>query len=117
MTDIGTEQRPIWIAVIGAGPAGFYAIEALLKNDAAVRVDIIERLPTPYGLVRSGVAPDHQSIKGVTRIYDKIMADPRVRFLGNVAMGTHISHDELLIRSSMPLGHNPTAKWASLAKI
>ena len=96
MTHIGTEQRPIWIAVIGAGPAGFYAIEALLKNDAHVRVDIIERLPTPYGLVRSGVAPDHQSIKGVTRIYDKIMADPRVRFFGNVAMGTHISHDELL---------------------
>ena len=96
MTSIGTEQRPMWIAVIGAGPAGFYAIEALLKNDAPVRVDIIERLPTPFGLVRSGVAPDHQSIKGVTRIYDKIMADPRVRFFGNVSMGTDISHAELL---------------------
>ncbi len=96
MTTLGTEQRPLWVAVIGAGPAGFYAVEALLKNDAQVRVDIIERLPTPFGLVRSGVAPDHQSIKGVTRIYDKLLADPRVRYFGNVSMGTDISHDELL---------------------
>ena len=96
MTTLGTEQRPLWIAVIGAGPAGFYAVEALLKGDAHVRVDIIERLPTPFGLVRSGVAPDHQSIKGVTRIYEKILADPRVRYFGNVSMGSDISHDELL---------------------
>jgi ferredoxin--NADP+ reductase len=93
---IASEQRPLWVAVVGAGPAGFYAIEALLKGDAHVRVDIIERLPNPFGLVRSGVAPDHQSIKGVTRIYDKLMADPRVRFFGNVTVGTHITHDELL---------------------
>lgn len=96
MSTLGTEGRPLRIAVIGAGPAGFYAVEALLKGDQAITVDIIERLPTPYGLVRSGVAPDHQSIKGVTRIYDKLMADPRVRFFGNVSMGTDIQHDELL---------------------
>ena len=60
---IASEQRPLWVAVVGAGPAGFYAIEALLKGDAHVRVDIIERLPNPFGLVRSGVAPDHQSKK------------------------------------------------------
>jgi len=93
---IASEQRPLWVAVVGAGPAGFYAIEALLKGDAHVRVDIIERLPNPFGLVRSGVAPDHQSIKGVTRIYDKLMADPRVRLFGNVTVGTDITHDELL---------------------
>ncbi|MFZ9857800.1 MAG: FAD-dependent oxidoreductase [Roseiflexaceae bacterium] len=93
---IASEQRPLWVAVVGAGPAGFYAIESLLKGDAHVRVDIIERLPTPFGLVRSGVAPDHQSIKGVTRIYDKLMADPRVRFFGNVTVGSDITHDELL---------------------
>lgn len=92
----GSETRPIRIAVVGAGPAGFYAVEALLKSDQQVRVDIFERLPNPFGLVRSGVAPDHQSIKGVTRIYDKLLADARVRFFGNVTIGRDITHDELL---------------------
>jgi ferredoxin--NADP+ reductase len=93
---IGNQARPLWVAVVGAGPAGFYAIESLLKSDAQVRVDIFERLPTPFGLVRSGVAPDHQSIKGVTRIYDKILADERVRFFGHVTVGHDITPDELL---------------------
>lgn len=92
----GSEARPIRIAVVGAGPAGFYAVESLLKSDQQVRVDIFERLPNPFGLVRSGVAPDHQSIKGVTRIYDKLLADARVRFFGNVTIGRDITHDELL---------------------
>ena len=93
---IGNQARPLWVAVVGAGPAGFYAIESLLKSDTPVRVDIFERLPTPFGLVRSGVAPDHQSIKGVTRIYDKILADERVRFFGHVHVGRDITPDELL---------------------
>lgn len=84
------------IAVIGAGPAGFYATEALLKGlGDAVSVDLIERLPTPYGLVRFGVAPDHQKIKSVTRLYDRTLADPRVRYLGNVEFGKHLTIDDL----------------------
>lgn len=84
------------IAVVGAGPAGFYATEALLKGlgDGA-SVDLIERLPTPYGLVRFGVAPDHQKIKSVTRLYDRTLADPRVRYLGNVELGRDLSLDDL----------------------
>jgi len=84
------------IAVIGAGPAGFYAADALVKTfgDGA-SVDIIERLPTPYGLVRFGVAPDHQKIKSVTRLYDRTLADPRVRYLGNVEFGKHLTLEDL----------------------
>ncbi len=90
-----SDNGPICVAVVGSGPAGFYAIEALLKSETPVRIDIYERLPTPFGLVRSGVAPDHQSIKGVTRIYEKLLADARVRFFGNVTVGRDITHAEL----------------------
>jgi ferredoxin/flavodoxin---NADP+ reductase len=90
---------PIRIAVIGAGPAGFYAAGHLLKQseagELALEVDMIERLPTPWGLVRSGVAPDHPKIKSVTRIYEKTAAHPRFRFFGNVELGRDISRDEL----------------------
>lgn len=98
VSTIGSEARPLWVAVVGSGPAGFYAIEALLKADAQVRIDIFERLPNPFGLVRSGVAPDHPSIKGVTRIYDKLLADARVRFFGNVTVGRDITTAELADR-------------------
>jgi len=85
---IGSTARPLSVAVIGSGPAGFYTVEALLKRtDLAVQVDLFERLPAPYGLVRYGVAPDHQKIKSVTVAYDRLAADPRVRFLGNVHVG------------------------------
>jgi ferredoxin/flavodoxin---NADP+ reductase len=92
---------PIRIAVIGSGPAGFYAAGHLLKDGAGghslnFEVDMIERLPTPWGLVRSGVAPDHPKIKSVTRIYEKTAAHPRFRFFGNVALGEHVSREELL---------------------
>ncbi|GGJ40630.1 FAD-dependent oxidoreductase [Deinococcus roseus] len=88
--------RPLRIAVIGAGPSGFYATEALLKQTQYdVTVDLIDRLPTPYGLVRYGVAPDHQKIKSVTNIFQKIAANPKVRFLGNVNFGTDITYDDL----------------------
>lgn len=87
---------PIRIAVIGAGPAGFYTAGALFKQDAVdCRVDMFNRLPTPHGLVREGVAPDHQSIKAVTRIFDRTGEDPRFRFFGNVTIGVDISVDDL----------------------
>ncbi|RMF15278.1 MAG: NADP oxidoreductase [Candidatus Dadabacteria bacterium] len=96
MTNIGTSARPLNVAVIGAGPSGFYAIDALLKQEQVdVRIDLFDRLPVPYGLVRYGVAPDHQKIKNVTRQYEKMAADPRVRFAGNVALGRDVTLDEL----------------------
>ncbi|HLI05469.1 MAG TPA: FAD-dependent oxidoreductase [Ktedonobacteraceae bacterium] len=96
MEQPGTTDRPLRIAIIGAGPAGFYAAEALLKkSDLSLTIDFFNRFPTPFGLVRDGVSPDHQSIKSVIRVFDKILADPRVRFFGNVTYGTDIHHDEL----------------------
>jgi len=84
------------IAVIGAGPAGFYAAGHLLKDSAGrIEVDMLERLPTPWGLVRSGVAPDHPKIKSVTRIYEKTAAHPRFRYFGNVELGRHVGREEL----------------------
>ena len=84
------------IAIIGSGPAGFYAAEALLKRtDAVVDVDMFDRLPTPYGLVRGGVAPDHQKIKGVTRVFASTAARPSFRFLGNVRLGRDLTVDDL----------------------
>lgn len=86
------------VAVIGAGPSGFYAAQALLQADPAVQVDLIDRMPAPFGLVRSGVAPDHQKIKSVVKAYERIAASPGCRFFGNVALGRDVSIDELLAR-------------------
>ncbi len=84
------------IAIIGAGPAGFYTAEAALKHwGGAAEVDLIDRLPTPYGLIRAGVAPDHQSIKAVTKRYDGTAGGQGVRFIGNVEVGRDVSIDEL----------------------
>jgi ferredoxin--NADP+ reductase len=84
------------IAIIGSGPAGFYAAEALLKRtDTPVDIDLFDRLPTPYGLVRGGVAPDHQKIKSVTRVFATTAARPSFRFLGNVQLGRDVSVKEL----------------------
>ncbi|MCG2841597.1 FAD-dependent oxidoreductase [Sandaracinobacter sp. RS1-74] len=84
------------MAIVGSGPAGFYTAEAALKAFGEdVRIDIIDRLPTPYGLIRAGVAPDHQSIKAVSRRYDQVAADERVRFLGNVRVGEDVGVGEL----------------------
>lgn len=83
----GNTERPLRVAVVGAGPAGFYAAEALLKRPSlAVEIDLIERLPAPFGLLRYGVAPDHPKIKSIAVAYERIAADPRVRFLGNVGV-------------------------------
>ena len=81
-------------AIIGAGPAGFYAAEHLLREDFAV--DLFDRLPTPYGLVRAGVAPDHPKIKTVTRVYDRTAERPNFRYIGGVEFGRDVSRDELL---------------------
>jgi ferredoxin--NADP+ reductase len=90
-------HHPIRIAVIGSGPAGFYAAGHLLKeSEGRFEVDMLERLPTPWGLVRSGVAPDHPKIKSVTRVYEKTAAHPRFRYFGNVTFGEHVGRDELL---------------------
>ena len=96
MANVGTPQSPLRVAVIGAGPAGFYACEHLLKHEqVAVEVDLFDRLPTPYGLVRGGVAPDHPKIKSVTRVYDKTAARDGFRFFGNVKLGREISPEDL----------------------
>ena len=83
------------VAVVGSGPAGFYAAGALLGADVPVEVDMIERLPTPWGLVRLGVAPDHPKIKSVSRAFEKIALQPGFRFLGNLEVGRDLSHEEL----------------------
>ena len=91
------DSSPVRIAVVGAGPAGFYAAGHLLKDSAGrIEVDMLERLPTPWGLVRSGVAPDHPKIKSVTRVYEKTAAHPRFRYFGNVELGVHVGRGELL---------------------
>lgn len=79
------------VAIIGSGPSGFYTAEALLRACEDVEVDIIERLPTPYGLIRGGVAPDHAKTKNVARAYEKTARDPRVRYYGNVTLGDDVS--------------------------
>src|SRR4051812_13211837 len=83
------------IAVVGSGPAGVYAAGALLAADVPVEVDMIERLPTPWGLVRLGVAPDHPKIKSVSRAFERIASQPGFRFVGNVETGRDIHHSEL----------------------
>jgi ferredoxin--NADP+ reductase len=90
-------QRPYRVAVVGSGPAGFYAVGALLASEEPrFEVDLIERLPTPWGLVRLGVAPDHPNIKAVSRAFEKIAGTEGFRFLGNVEVGRDVTHDELI---------------------
>jgi ferredoxin/flavodoxin---NADP+ reductase len=93
---IGTEDKPLRVAIVGSGPAGFYTAEHLLKREGAhAEVDMFDRLCTPYGLVRFGVAPDHPKIKSVIRVYEKTAARPEFRFFGNVEVGQDITIDEL----------------------
>jgi len=84
------------VAIIGSGPAGFFAADHLFKkSDLNIEIDMYDKLPTPFGLVRSGVAPDHQKIKTVTKVYDKIAANPKFRFFGLVEYGKHIKLEDL----------------------
>src|SRR5688572_33350365 len=99
MASIGTSENPLRVAIVGSGPAGFYAAGHLLKSkshpDLQVQVDVYDRLPTPWGLVRGGVAPDHPKIKSVSRVYEKTAKKPGFRFYGNVEVGRDISHEDL----------------------
>ncbi|MGV0593462.1 FAD-dependent oxidoreductase [Mycolicibacterium porcinum] len=97
-------MRPYHVAIVGSGPSGFFAAASLLKfadapdSDRDVRVDMLEMLPTPWGLVRSGVAPDHPKIKSISAQFDKTAADARFRFFGNIKVGEHITPAELADR-------------------
>jgi ferredoxin--NADP+ reductase len=95
MSTLGSEDNPLKVAVVGSGPSGFYAAEALLKSGHKVRVDMFERLPSPFGLVRSGVAPDHPKLKQSILVYDKIAQSPGFAFLGNVTVGCDVTVEEL----------------------
>jgi ferredoxin/flavodoxin---NADP+ reductase len=95
MSTLGSEQNPLRVAIVGSGPSGFYATEALIKSGKTVRIDMLERLPVPFGLVRSGVAPDHPKLKQAILVYDKIARSAEFRFLANVTVGHDVTIDEL----------------------
>lgn len=92
-------MRAVHVAIVGAGPSGFFAAGSLLKHtDFDVHVDMLEMLPTPWGLVRSGVAPDHPKIKSISAVFEKTATHPRFRFFGNIEAGTQITAEELATR-------------------
>jgi ferredoxin/flavodoxin---NADP+ reductase len=96
MAQVGTQANPLRVAVVGSGPAGFYTAEHLLRQtDLVLEIDMFDRLPTPFGLVRGGVAPDHQKIKSVTKVYDRTASNPNFRFFGYVEFGPDVSLDDL----------------------
>lgn len=95
MTEPGTAENPLRIAIIGAGPSGFYASAQILKEeDLHARIDLFDRLPTPYGLVRGGVAPDHPKIKSVIRVYQRTAKKDGFRFFGNVEIGRDLTIED-----------------------
>jgi ferredoxin--NADP+ reductase len=99
VSSLGTPDSPLRVAIVGSGPAGFYAAESLLTDaEWTVEVDMFDRLPTPFGLVRAGVAPDHPKIKNVIRRYEKTAASEGFRFFGNVEVGRDLSTAELADR-------------------
>ncbi|HTY32760.1 FAD-dependent oxidoreductase [Mycobacterium sp.] len=93
--EVRARRRPLTVAIVGSGPAAMYAADELLTQHG-VRVNVFEKLPTPYGLVRAGVAPDHQNTKRVTRLFDRISRHRHFRFYLNVEIGRHLSHADLL---------------------
>ncbi len=92
---LGNENNPLRVAIVGSGPSGFYATEALIKSELNVEIDLIERLPAPFGLVRSGVAPDHPKLKQAIEVYKKIAQNPQFNFVGNVTVGKDVKAEEL----------------------
>lgn len=93
---VGTPTHPLRVAIVGSGPSGFYAADHLQKQaDLSVEIDMFERLPTPYGLVRGGVAPDHPKIKAVTKVYDRIASQPNFNFYGNVTFGQDVTIEDI----------------------
>ncbi|TLG13957.1 pyridine nucleotide-disulfide oxidoreductase [Nocardia cyriacigeorgica] len=97
MTEQTAAARPLRIAIVGAGPAGIYAADALMKSDADVSIDLYERMPAPFGLIRYGVAPDHPRIKGIITALHKVLDKPQVRLLGNIDYGSDITLDDLRV--------------------
>lgn len=96
MAALHSDRPDLRVAVIGSGPAGFYTVQALFREQTRrVQVDMFDRLPAPFGLVRYGVAPDHQKIKSTTKIYHKLALDPRFRFFGNVDFGRDLGLADL----------------------
>ncbi len=96
MSEIGSTSQPLRVAIIGAGPAGFYVAEHLFKQkNLVIEVDMYDRLPTPFGLVRAGVAPDHQKIKSVVKIFDRAASNPGFRFFGYVELGNDVTVEDL----------------------
>jgi ferredoxin--NADP+ reductase len=95
MTEETTSPRPLRIGVIGAGPAGIYAADILTKSEVPVEIDVIERLPAPYGLVRYGVAPDHPRIKEIIKALRRVLDHENIRFIGNVNYGTDLKLEDL----------------------
>jgi len=95
MGNLGTADRPLRVAIVGSGPSGFYAADDLLKKDLNIKIDMFDKLPVPYGLVRYGVAPDHPKIKNVTKVFEKTASNPKFSFFGNVTVGKNISVFEL----------------------
>src|SRR3546814_18371615 len=83
------------VAIVGSGPSGFYTADALIRSGADCRIDIIEKLPTPFGLIRGGVAPDHQKTKNVSRAYERTALNERVQFFGNVEIGRDVTIEQL----------------------
>jgi len=95
MSVLGTPERPLRVAIVGSGPSGFYAAEDLLRQKLSIKVDMFDKLPVPFGLVRYGVAPDHPKIKNVTKVFEKTASNPNFSFFGNVTVGKNISVFEL----------------------
>jgi ferredoxin--NADP+ reductase len=93
--EVRARAHPLTVAIVGSGPAAMYAADELLTQPG-VRVNVFEKLPTPYGLVRAGVAPDHQNTKRVTRLFDKVAGHRGFQFFLNVEIGNHLSHADLL---------------------
>lgn len=110
---LGTAERPLRVAIIGSGPSGFYAADALFKKLPHCTVDMFESLPTPFGLARSGVAPDHENIREITKYFEKVARSERYSFFGNVALGYQISvavlkkyYDAIIFACGTPVGKN-----------
>ncbi len=95
MSEQQTSGRPLRVAIVGAGPAGIYAADVLMKSGTEVSIDLFERQPAPFGLIRYGVAPDHPRIKGIVKALHQVLSKPQVRLLGNVEYGVDVKLDEL----------------------
>ena len=95
MDTLGTAERPLRVAIVGAGPAGIYAADVLMKSDTHVSIDLFERQPAPFGLIRYGVAPDHPRIKGIVKALHQVLSKPQLRLLGNVEYGVDVKLDDL----------------------